>query len=661
MHHLHNVDYAIILFYLLATTVIGLILTRRASKSLDHYFLGNRSMPWWLLGIAGMSNWFDLTGTMVITSFLYMLGPRGIYIEFRGGACLCLPFMLAYAGKWHRRSGCMTGLEWMVYRYGRTKSVEGVRLAFAILNILTTIFMLAYLVRGASLFLGIMVPYSPVVVTSIVVGLTALYTMFAGFYGVVITDLIQGVIIIISCLIIAFMAWSGTPDGQSLATMARSVTGNADWTNTLPQWHTTLPAGYEMYQSLMLFAFFYLLRNIIAGMGMGAENRYFGARNDRECGLQSMLQAVTIMFRWPLMAGFAIMGVYLVNQLFPDQNAVAAAATLIQSHCPGVAPGLWHDLTSHIARAPQDYPPALIEGLKNLLGTDWNSKLALVGYKGIINPEQVLPAVLLSKVPAGLAGLLIVAMLAAMKGSLAGMVNGTIAFFTKDIYQEFIRPKASTRELIAASWVSTVVVIGAGLVLGMFATSINSIWGWLIMSFTAGSLAPNLLRLYWWRINGWGVIGGMSLGTIASIVQYFLEKAEIIPVLPEWQLFIIMCLISFAGAIGGSLLTAPSDMDTLRHFYRTTRPFGFWGPIKKELSPEERASIDKENRNDIITVPIAMVWQVTMFLLPMQLVVKSYSAFWMTLPVFLASVAGMYWFWWRNLPPATEPVKTAEA
>ena len=37
-------------------------------------------------------------------------------------------------------------------------------------------------------------------------GLTALYTMFAGFYGVVITDLIQGVIIIISCMVIAAMA-----------------------------------------------------------------------------------------------------------------------------------------------------------------------------------------------------------------------------------------------------------------------------------------------------------------------------------------------------------------------------------------------------------------------------------------------------------------------
>ncbi len=659
MHNLHTIDYAIIIVYLIATTIIGLILTRRASKSLDHYFLGNRQMPWWLLGIAGMSNWFDLTGTMVITSFLYMLGPRGIYIEFRGGACLCLPFMLAYAGKWHRRSGCMTGLEWMLYRYGRTRAVESVRLVSAVIRILTTVFMLAYLVRGASLFLGIMVPYSPTVVTCFVVGLTALYTTFAGFYGVVITDLIQGVIIIISCLVISVMAWVSVPDGASLASLAQSVTGNADWISTVPSWHTTMPKGYEMYQSLLLFSFFYLLRNTIGGMGSGDESRYFGARNDRECGLQSMLQAITISFRWPLMAGFAVMGIYLVSQVLPHQEVVGQTATLIKSFCPGTTAGLWHDLTSHIARAPQSYPPALIEGLKNLLGADWGSKLALVGYEGIVNPEQVLPAVLLSKVPMGLAGLIIVAMLAAMKGSLAGMVNGTSAFFVKDIYQAFLRPNASTRELIGASWLSTGGVMALGLLVGMFATSINSIWGWIIMSFTAGSLAPAFLRFYWWRCNAWGVIWGMLMGTIASVVQYALQTFGLIDIYPEWQVFIFMTILSFSGTIIASLMTAPTDMETLRHFYRTTRPFGFWGPLKRELSTEDRTAFARENRNDIITVPIAMVWQVTMFILPMQLVVKSYSAFWMTLPIFLVSVAGMYWFWWRNLPPATDPAETA--
>src|SRR5208283_5695416 len=139
MHSLARVDYAIIIGYLALSLVMGVLMTRRASSSIENYFLGGRSIPWYLLGVAGMANWFDLTGTMLITSFLYMLGPRGLFIEFRGGAVLILAFMLVYTGKWHRRSGCMTGAEWTVYRFGENKTSEFVRLLGAAMTILTAV------------------------------------------------------------------------------------------------------------------------------------------------------------------------------------------------------------------------------------------------------------------------------------------------------------------------------------------------------------------------------------------------------------------------------------------------------------------------------------------------------------------------------------------
>jgi hypothetical protein len=60
-------------------------------------------------------------------------------------------------------------------------------------------------------------------------------------------------------------------------------------------------------------------------------------------------------------------------------------------------------------------------------------------------------------------------------------------------------------------------------------------------------------------------------------------------------------------------------------------------------------AIDRENRRDILTVPFALLWQVTLYLLPMQLVIKSYQAFFWTLPLFLIGLAGMYFFWWKPL------------
>ena len=654
MHTLTPLDYGIILSYLGLSLILGLLMSRRASASLDHYFLGGRSIPWYLLGVVGMANWFDLTGTMIITSFLYMLGPRGLFIEFRGGAVLVLAFMLVYTGKWHRRSGCMTGAEWGIYRFGDNPVAQAMRLLSAFINILTSVMILAYLVRGASLFLGMFFPYPPMYTTLGLLLLTTLYTVSAGFYGIVLTDLIQGLIIMGSCLVVGFMAWRHVPDSASLAATAERVTGNPDWTTSLPAWHTPMPQGYESYSALILFAAFYLLRNVLGGLGTGAESRYFGARSDRDCGLQSFQQGLLIAFRWPLMIGFAVLGVYFVAAHFPDPNVVRQAADLIHAQFPQTAEPYWHDLTSDIVNAPSKYPPALIAGLQQLLGPEWAGKLAIIGYHGTVNPEQVLPAVLLNVIPAGLKGLIVVAMFAAMMSCKNGLVNGASAYFVKDFYQHFLRPRATNRELIATSYASTITIVILGFVIGIASTSINDLWGWIVMSLTAGQLAPLALRLYWWRCNAWGCVGGTVAGGVGAVAQRLLA-----PHLSEPRQFLLTAGLSFAGTLLGSLLTAPTPLPVLRNFYRTTRPFGFWGPLHREVQGAERVAMDRENRNDIIAVPFTLVWQVTLFLLPMQLVIKAYSAFWCTLPIFLVGAAGMYWFWWRPLRDrgsAPEPV-----
>jgi hypothetical protein len=117
----------------------------------------------------------------------------------------------------------------------------------------------------------------------------------------------------------------------------------------------------------------------------------------------------------------------------------------------------------------------------------------------------------------------------------------------------------------------------------------------------------------------------------------------------EWQQFLLMVSLSFGGVIVGSLLTKPAQSDIVRKFYIGTRPFGLWGPYWKELTSEQKASWRFEHRNDIIALPFALLGQVTLFLLLMQLIVHAYGSFFVTLPLFLASAAGLYWFWWRNL------------
>ena len=644
LNNLNALDYATLSIYVVAIMGIGLIMSRKAASSLEDYFLGGRRLPWYLLGASGMAMWFDATGTMIICSFLYMIGPRGLFIEFRGGAVLVLAFAMCMTGKWYRRSRCMTGAEWNVFRFGKGADADAARLLTAIMGLVCAAGMLAYLVRGVGLFLSMFLPFSPTVCAAGLVTVAAIYTMMSGFYGVVLTDLIQATVIVIAACAISFIATRTVSSVDELAALAQQVTGNAQWTESMPRWHTSMPRGYEAYQALIWFAMFYLMRNVLDGLANGAEPKFFAARSDRDCGLLSFVVGLLIMVRWPMMMGFAVLGLHMVHGLYPDPAVIPEVATLIKTHFPDVTAAAWHDLTSQIVSAPAKYPEALIGGLGEILGQDWTSKLPLIGFDGIVNPERILPAVVATQLPAGLRGIILVALVAASMSTFDSTVNMNAALFVRDIYQRWIRPRSGNRELIFASYIATLSLVAAGFTMGVATPSINNIWGWIIMSLTAGTLVTNVMRMYWWRTNGWGVAAGLFMGGVGAIVQRLYFGGML-----EWKQLLLMVSVSFTGVVVGSLLTRATPKDVLRHFYRTTRPLGFWRPMRRELKPETLKVIDRELRHDVSAIPFGMVYQVALFLLPMQLVIHAYGSALRTLPLFLIGIAGLYWFWFRHL------------
>lgn len=648
MTPLHSLDLAIVAGYLLLTLALGLWLRGRAVRSLEHYYLGDRNLPWPLLGLSGMTNYFDLTGTMVIVSFLYILGPRGLFIEFRGGAVLVIIFTILWTAKWYRRSGCMTGPEWVEFRFGKTASSGMLRGITALFGIIFTIGMMAYLVRGTSLFLGFFFPDHALVATVVVIIISTVYTMLSGFYGVVINDLIQGVIIIVACVVIALFAFNLVPDAATLANLAQQVTGNPEWLRSSLTLNASMPPGYEMYEALLMFTAFYLLRSLIDGAATGDDARYFAARNERDCGKQALLQLGTLAVRWPMMIGFAVIGLLLVNQLLPNRATAAEAAAIIKQEQPALVESNWHDFTNTLAARPER-TPELARRMEATLGADWQKSLPLVGWHGGVNPEQVLPAVLLHSLPTGLKGFVLVAMLAAMMSTLAGSVNSVgSAMFTRDIYQRFLRPAAGNRELIAAAYLATLTIVGIGFYMGLTARSINHLWGWIMMGLGAGAIMPRLLRLYWWRCTAAGCAIGIATGAAAAVFQRFFW-----PDLVEWQQFVWSTGLGLLGVVIGSLVTAPPPAEDLKRFYTTTRPFGLWGPLRNALPPAQREATARENRRDIIALPFALITQVTLFLLPMQLVIHAFDSFLLTLPLFLVGVGGLVWWWRRQPTPVT--------
>ena len=82
-----------------------------------------------------------------------------------------------------------------------------------------------------------------------------------------------------------------------------------------------------------------------------------------------------------------------------------------------------------------------------------------------MDPERILPAVLLLAVPVGLRGLLLVALLAAAMSTFNAIANATTAFLTRDLYQGYIRPKAKNKELITVTYGFGALVMGIGFVM----------------------------------------------------------------------------------------------------------------------------------------------------------------------------------------------------
>ncbi|MEM1013892.1 MAG: sodium:solute symporter, partial [Planctomycetota bacterium] len=147
-------DYIVIAGYLLGLLTIGAVLTKRAGRSGDDYFLANRGTPWWALGASGMSSNLDVAGTVTIIALVYQFGIQGFFVEMRGGVVLPIAVWLAFMGKWHRRSQVTTTAEWMVLRFGQGEQGKVARYTAALTYLVITVLMVTFFLTAAAKFVA---------------------------------------------------------------------------------------------------------------------------------------------------------------------------------------------------------------------------------------------------------------------------------------------------------------------------------------------------------------------------------------------------------------------------------------------------------------------------------------------------------------------------
>ena len=588
-----TIDIIIIVVYLSAIVVVGLVMQKKASAGIDSYFLGNRKLPWWALGASGMASNTDIAGTMINTAFIYALGTKGFFIEIRGGVTLIMAFLMVFMGKWNRRSQVMTQAEWMHFRFGTKKEGDVARIISAIASIIMTVAMVTYFVIGAGKFVGDFLGIHPLYASILMIILAMTYTIASGLYGVVWTDVFQGIFIFGVIIYISVLAMTTVdlPDEflVSVPMMDGSFTAIkttlAEWSRMTPPQEMNMPEGstFSIYNLFGIAIMFYLFKVTLEGSsGAGGYmlQRYFAARSDREAGLLSLFWTCLLAFRWPLITSFAMLGIY--------------------------------------------------HGIET--GTV------------IADPELVLPTVIKNYIPVGVKGFLIAGLMAAAMSTFDSTVNAGAAYWVKDLYQTYLRPNASEKDLILQSRLASLVIVLLALLFSLTISNINEIWGWITMGIGAGMFIPQVIRWYWWRFNGYGFAIGTAVGMAAAV----LTKAFGGPI-AEYNSFLIASGSSLVGCILGTYLTPPTESAVLSNFYKVTRPFGFWGSVRTEIPTDVLNQINEENRRDIIAIFFAVPWQVVLFLTGMMIVMKQWSNVFNLFGLLVVLSAGLYWFWYRHL------------
>src|SRR4051812_36802589 len=235
---LGTLDIVILVLYFVAMIGVGVQVTRRASKNLDSYFLGGKTMPWWLLGISNASAMWDITGTMWLVTILLVYGMKAVFLPWLWPVFNQI-FDAVYLSKWIRRSNARTGAEWITTRFGGGAAGElsrGIIVLFALISVVSFI---GYEFQGIGKFCKVFLPWdlSPNTYAILLMGITAIYVVLGGMLSVVITDFAQFCLMALSALVIGVIGITKVD-----ASMLDQVTP-AGWRNLSFGWDITLNWG----------------------------------------------------------------------------------------------------------------------------------------------------------------------------------------------------------------------------------------------------------------------------------------------------------------------------------------------------------------------------------------------------------------------------------
>lgn len=596
-----------LLVYLATMIFIGFWYRKKAKTDKESYLLGSKSLPWYKLGLSDASDMFDISGTMWMVALCFVYGLKSIWIPWLWPVFNQV-FMMMFLSKWLRRSNANTGAEWLQTRFGLTgKGVTASHIVVIAFALLSCFGFLAYGFIGLGKFMEIFIPwdlvkaYVPFDVAPKYVphvyGIT--FTLFAMFYSIlgglhsiVLGDMIKYAIMTVACISIAVIAMSHL-DGQTL--------------NVPEGWH----------------------------------NPFFGWRLDLDwTGIAEDANKKIEEDGFSLFSLF--FGMMLLKGVFASLAGPAPNYDM-QKVLSTRSPKEASKMTGFVSIILLPIRYSMVIGL-TVLALLYYDRLNLRGPGGMTDFEMILPAAINTFLPTGVLGLVLTGLLGAFMGTFSGTLNAAQAYIVNDIYLKYYNPNASTRKVISMNYIVGVAVVFIGIGLGLMANNVNDILQWIVGGLYGGYVASNCLKWYWWRFNANGFFWGMAVGIVAALLMPYFTTG--LP-LYWWPLLFVL---SLAGSIIGTYATAPTDMKVLKSFYKTVRPWGFWGPVHAAVIAEDASfQANKRFKLDMFNVVLGIIAQLCLTILPMYFILNMQTPLWITIAVLAVLIAVLKRTWWNKL------------
>src|SRR5215212_1240213 len=198
------IDWAIVAAYFILSVGIGLYFTKKGGESLSEYFLSGRNVPWWLAGASMVATTFAADTPLVVTGFVAANGVAGNWLWW----CFVMSGMLTvffFARIW-RRAHVMTDIEFAEIRYSGKPAafLRGFRAIY--LGILVNLIILGWVTRAMIKILTISLGVNPIIAVAICFFITVAYSVAAGMWAVLWTDLVQFVIKMTAVIVLAIFS-----------------------------------------------------------------------------------------------------------------------------------------------------------------------------------------------------------------------------------------------------------------------------------------------------------------------------------------------------------------------------------------------------------------------------------------------------------------------